>query len=292
MDDNQSLKLANLQQRLEESERNTILAATYGKQLLEQNQILHVKLEETVKEYATKVEIAVNDGQDMNSLFTGLYSKSQKQITDLQQQLQTAEFEKVVLNDRILQLQRQLRRTEVNLDAANAESLKLSVKLDEMATKAGKKTSPDFKEDKRVVQKIPDFEKFSPITKKSQVRAPEMIVPLKEKLVDPTAIQTDKQVKIISTNPGDRVDTSSSRKAENQENEPPHSQEIQKKRIKLVRMTETVAVQNSDGEVKEIAIKLEDGNKKVERKEKVLRKMEAPIIKITNKGQSDECKLQ
>ncbi|KAK8746250.1 hypothetical protein OTU49_017323, partial [Cherax quadricarinatus] len=56
MDDNQSLKLANLQQRLEESERNTILAATYGKQLLEQNQILHVKLEETVKEYATKVE--------------------------------------------------------------------------------------------------------------------------------------------------------------------------------------------------------------------------------------------
>lgn len=48
--------VAQLKLRLEESERNLITAAKYGKLLLEENHELHVKLEETIKEYSMKLE--------------------------------------------------------------------------------------------------------------------------------------------------------------------------------------------------------------------------------------------
>lgn len=43
-----------LQQRLEEAENNTVLAATYGKQLLQENHDLRAKLEDDQK----KVEVS------------------------------------------------------------------------------------------------------------------------------------------------------------------------------------------------------------------------------------------
>lgn len=53
----ESEKIAELQQRLEEAEKNTIMAATYGKQLLDEHHELHTKLEETIREYTTKLEV-------------------------------------------------------------------------------------------------------------------------------------------------------------------------------------------------------------------------------------------
>lgn len=62
-----------------------------------------------------------------------------KKVTELGQELQTAQFDKVVLSDRILQLQRKLRQTESARDAANAEAIRLRVKLEDLAIKRGEK---------------------------------------------------------------------------------------------------------------------------------------------------------
>lgn len=48
------LGIEELQKRLEEAEHNTVLAATYGKQLLQENHDLHAKVEDGQK----KVEVS------------------------------------------------------------------------------------------------------------------------------------------------------------------------------------------------------------------------------------------
>lgn len=60
-------------------------------------------------------------------------------MAELNQELHTAQFDKVVLSDRILQLQRKLRLTESARDATNAEVIRLRVKLEELAAKKGEK---------------------------------------------------------------------------------------------------------------------------------------------------------
>nr|XP_045601389.1 protein Spindly-like isoform X2 [Procambarus clarkii] len=235
------------------------------------------------------------DGEDRNSLFQGLYSESQTKIAEIGQKLRTAEFDKVVLSDRVLQLQRKLRQAEVNHDASRAEAIRLRVRLEEMASKKGEKMYPSIKEQKVYVEKIPDFEKLVSHTTKSQVIVPEEIVPLKEKLLDPNTMkEVDKPVEklsISSTSVGNGVDNSKSPTAENQENVLSCAVELQKKRKKCVRMTETASIQDCDGEVQETKLKFEEG-KKVEKKPKVLRKMEAPVIRIPKSGPSEECKQQ
>lgn len=58
MDEDQKTTVTQLQQRLEEAEKNVVMAATYGKQLLDENNELHTRLEETVSEYSTKMEVS------------------------------------------------------------------------------------------------------------------------------------------------------------------------------------------------------------------------------------------
>lgn len=62
-----------------------------------------------------------------------------QKLADLEQELQSARFDKVALSDRILQLQRKLRQAEVTRDASNSEAIRLRVKLEEMAIKKGEK---------------------------------------------------------------------------------------------------------------------------------------------------------
>lgn len=61
-----------------------------------------------------------------------------KKISNLNQALRQAEFDKVVLSDRILQLQRKLRQMETARDASHGEVIRLRVKLDDLTTKNGK----------------------------------------------------------------------------------------------------------------------------------------------------------
>lgn len=51
-------KLAELQQRLEEAEKNSITAAMYGKQLLDKTHELQTKLEDTIKEHGTAIKVS------------------------------------------------------------------------------------------------------------------------------------------------------------------------------------------------------------------------------------------
>lgn len=44
--------------------------------------------------------------------------------------------------------------------------------------------------------------------------------------------------------------------------------------------------------VQETKLKQEDGVKKVEKKQKTLRKLECPVIKVNSSEQSEECKTQ
>ncbi|XP_042243227.1 protein Spindly-B-like [Homarus americanus] len=232
----------------------------------------------------------VDEDQDTNSFFQNMYGKSQKKIAELGQELHTAQFDKVVLSDQILQLQRKLRQAEGARDATNAEIIRLTVKLEEMASEKNREISPGSQEVKRVVEKIPGFEKlFS--TAQTQISLPMETVPLKEKLVNPNTMQeVERQTKSIDANSGNGVDLSPSKVAANQENEIPSVQELKKRQKKSVHMTETVTVQEYNGDVQELKMKIDDGEKKVERKRKAMRKMEAPPVESNE--QLDGCKQQ
>ncbi|XP_071517718.1 protein Spindly-B-like [Panulirus ornatus] len=243
----------------------------------------------------SKVEIA-GDGQDINNLFRHMYTESQKKVCDLDQALNTAQFDKVVLSDRILQLQRKLHQAEAARNAVNAEAITLRVRLEEMAAKKGEKIGTDFKEVKMVKEKIPGFEKLTSPSEKIQSSTPKEIISLKEKLVDPKTMQEiDVQVKNMSKclegSVHGNVNTIGSGTIENEKVALPSEQEQKKKTKKSVHMTETVAVQEYDGQVQNTQMKREDGVKKIERK-KMLRKMEAPLIKVTSGGHQEECKQQ
>lgn len=60
-----------------------------------------------------------------------------KKLSELNQSLHQAQFDKVVLSDRILQLQRKLRQMEAARDASNGEVIRLRVKLDDFTSKKG-----------------------------------------------------------------------------------------------------------------------------------------------------------
>ncbi|XP_042878974.1 protein Spindly-like [Penaeus japonicus] len=228
-------------------------------------------------------------GENKETFFKGMYLESQQKIADLEQELQSARFDKVALSDRILQLQRKLRQSEVTRDASNSEAIRLRVKLEEMAIKKGEKMDRESKDLKQKVEKIPGFQPASKQPEETQPPSQPPVadenMPLKEKLIDRNTLQeVDKET--VKTERASEVN-------ENSENvEPAPEPETKKKVKKSVRMMETVAVQECDGQVQEAEIKKEDGLAKAERKKKVLRKLEAPVVKVATGGQPNECNQQ
>ncbi|KAG0713699.1 Protein Spindly [Chionoecetes opilio] len=97
-------------------------------------------------------------------LFKNLYTESKKKQAELNQLLHQAQFDKVVLSDRILQLQRKLRQLETTVDASHGEVIRLRVKLDDLACKKGEKAGNDVKKVKLVLQKLPVFDAQQPTT--------------------------------------------------------------------------------------------------------------------------------
>ncbi|XP_050687632.1 protein Spindly-B-like isoform X1 [Eriocheir sinensis] len=250
------------------------------------------ELEEAQQTMAIPACVEGSDEVDhsANQLFKNLYTESQKKISDLKQSLHQAEFDKVVLSDRILQLQRKLRQMEAARDASHGEVIRLRVKLDDLTTKKG---TDSAKEMKRRVEKIPGFEEHQTASSTAETDSTmsRESVPLKEKLIDPTTMQeVEKQAENTETEA-----SSEGEKHENEENLPPAKLEVKKKPKKTVQLTEVVMVHEIDGQVQETKIKQEDGVKKVERKQKVLKKMECPVTKVSNINsgeESAECKTQ
>ncbi|CAL4201061.1 unnamed protein product, partial [Meganyctiphanes norvegica] len=76
MEMDQSEKISSLKRRLDESEQNTMLAAKYGKELLESNSELHKQMEEMLTEHNKKIEVLV---QENHSLGLKLENKIQNE---------------------------------------------------------------------------------------------------------------------------------------------------------------------------------------------------------------------
>ncbi|KAK4302956.1 hypothetical protein Pmani_024984 [Petrolisthes manimaculis] len=251
------------------------------------------KCQELENLHVTNSSISKEDpeDQDGNQFFKDLYAENQKKIANLDQDLRTAEFEKVVLSDRILQLQRKLHQTETSRDASNSEIIKLRVKLEELATKKGS----DTKEPKRVVEKIPGF--AGDTTKEMAPNRPTVDEPqqLKEKLLNPTTPEevAKPHKEIVSACVGEKkINEDISHAGEgNEENECPIIVE-RKKGKKCVQLRELVMVQECDGQVKEAEVKKEDGEQKAQRKRIMMKKLQAPVVQVVSSGQADECKQQ
>ncbi|KAK8382598.1 hypothetical protein O3P69_015435 [Scylla paramamosain] len=236
-----------------------------------------------------------DEADSANQLFKNLYSESKKKISEMNQSLHQAQFDKVVLSDRILQLQRKLRQMEAARDASNGEVIRLRVKLDDFTSKKGEMAGSEIKEIKRVVEKLPGFDAQQPNTTniaEADSTTQSEAMPLKEKLLDPTTMQEiTKHAKNISTKDASEEDKQIGR-VENEENLPPVKTETRKKPKKTVQLTEVVTVQESDGQVQEAKMKQEDGLKKIEKKPRPLRKLECPVVKVNSSEQSEECKTQ
>ncbi|XP_047493121.1 protein Spindly-like [Penaeus chinensis] len=227
--------------------------------------------------------------ENKETFFKGMYLESQQKLADIEQELQSARFDKVALSDRILQLQRKLRQAEVTRDASNSEAIRLRVKLEEMAIKKGEKMDRESKNLKQIVEKIPGFQPPSKqpeeMQQPPQLPAAEESMPLKEKLIDRNTLQEVEKETV-------KTEKESEENKDSENVAPAPEPEMKKKAKKSVRMMETVAVQECDGQVQEAHIKKEDGLAKAERKKKVLRKLEAPVVKVGNGGQANECNQQ
>lgn len=282
-------------------EESLALARTQLEVLTKDSESLKAKENEAVSPQVQHIqpvpEVAPTDDEHMTSFFKNLYAKSQKKVEELEEALRGAQFNKVALSDRILQLQRKLRQSEATRDATNSKLITLQVKLDELAAKKGETVSNASKRVKQVTEKIPGFENLkNDIVMKDTGSEVDPRPPLLEKQIastNPLPEDTLKRKDDFSADIEDKHETDKPEvMQDDQENSSIMCSYDQKKKAKKsVRMTETVVVQEVDGEVQEAHLK-KDGEVKPPQRTKVLRKMDAPLVKVSRGGQENECKQQ
>ncbi|XP_064098037.1 protein Spindly-like [Macrobrachium nipponense] len=280
-------------------EESLALARTQLEVLTKDSESLKAKQNEVVSPQVQRIqpvpEVAPTDDQHMTSFFKNLYTESQKKVEELEEALRGAQFNKVALSDRILQLQRKLRQSEATRDATNSKLIILQVKLDELAAKKGESVSNASKRVKQVTEKIPGFENLKNDVAKDTASEMDPRPPLLEKQIASNPLPEDTLKRkddfcagVENKNETDKLEVMQ----DNQENSSIMCSYDQKKKAKKsVRMTETVVVQEGNGEVQEAHLKRDEGIKPPQRT-KVLRKMDAPLVKVSSGGQENECKQQ
>lgn len=283
-------------------EESLASARTQLEALKKHSQDLELKQSDGVVQHVQPIsEAETTEEQNMTTFFRNMYMESQKKAEELDQALQAAQFEKVTLSDRILQLQRKLRAAESARDVTNSKIIKLQVKFEELASKNGETLGNDSKGIKQITEKIPGFDSTSNWQKEKEKVDNEYRMPLKEKTVNSNAllesitqsIDDHSLVKDKEISKHDIQAPKVMKTEDDQENKPAFYSDIQKKKTKKsVRMIETVAVQECDGEVQEAQLKREDGDKISQPKKKVLKKMNAPVVKVPSGGQPNECNQQ
>ncbi|XP_068216037.1 protein Spindly-like isoform X2 [Palaemon carinicauda] len=241
-------------------EESLALARTQLEVLTKQCQNLEAKQNEAtspqVQQTPPVPEVEPSDDQHMATFFKNMYTEEQKKVEELEEALRGAQFNKVALSDRILQLQRKLRQSEAVRDATNSKLITLQVKFDELAAKKGESVSNTSKSVKQVTEKIPGFESVKKEIRKEEngsemdsripfMERQNMISPLPE---DNVLI---KEESCPAKNVVNKEDTNNPAAVNGDQENPPImcSYDKKKKVKKSVRMTETVEVQEGDGEV-------------------------------------------
>ncbi|XP_076047126.1 protein Spindly-B-like [Oratosquilla oratoria] len=239
----------------------------------------------------TGVEGDENSSSDLGNFFKGMYLENQKKLEDLQEQLKEVSFDKLVLNDKILELQQKLRMATNAENTANVELVKLKIKLEEMANNKGL-TTDTKKPKEKITEKLPANVLQTHNQNNKSDLSPEEHDLVGHNAKEQTPMNKDDQSHSNSHSCDQKENISSTKSTlvKQQEGNISKTSEITSQRAgkpkKVVQMKDTVEV--LDGEIQtQQEMKTTDGGRHLTKTKK---KMEAPIVRAAD-GPA-ECKQQ